>query len=128
MTLDEIKQRMADRSISVGYMADCCGVSKIYLQQVLGSPKRLNKTILKKIEGVFKTLEITPNNPLPFEQPVVKQKRKYVRHKQKNNTQTNNLRDIVIQLGIGFGPSTQLLEFDYMNYHFRWKLEVEDNE
>lgn len=113
MTLDEIKKRMAERSISVGYMADCCGVSKIYLQQVLGSPKRLNKTILKKIEGVFKTLEITPKNPLPFEQPVVKQKRKYVRHKteQQKTEDSVDMKKVVATFAHCYGPSTHSLEF-----------------
>lgn len=57
MNLLQIKQKMLEKAVSESYMADACGVSKLYLHQaVVGNISMTNK-LLQKIENVFKTLE-----------------------------------------------------------------------
>ena len=58
MNLLEIKQRMKELAISDRYMAQACGVSEHYFNQVFALSKPMTVALTKKIEGVINTYQI----------------------------------------------------------------------
>ena len=62
MTLEEIRQKMEELSVSEGYLADCCGVDKRYIRQcVTKGSKPMTKVYIEML--VF----ISHRVPLLFE-------------------------------------------------------------
>lgn len=57
MNLLQIKQKMLEKAVSESYMADACGVSKLYLHNAVEGKIPMTNKLLQKIENVFKTLE-----------------------------------------------------------------------
>lgn len=57
MNLLQIKQKMLEKAVSESYMADACGVSKVYLHNAVEGIIPMTNKLLQKIENVFKTLE-----------------------------------------------------------------------
>jgi len=57
MNLLQIKQKMLEKAVSESYMADACGVSKLYLHQAVEGKIPMTNKLLQKIEHVFKTRE-----------------------------------------------------------------------
>ena len=61
MNLLQMKQKMIDLGISESYLAECCGVSTVYLKACLSTGDKMHpmtKKLEQKIEGVFHNLEI----------------------------------------------------------------------
>lgn len=57
MNLLQIKQKMLEKAVSESYMADACGVSKVYLHNAVDGKIPMTNKLLQKIENVFKTLD-----------------------------------------------------------------------
>lgn len=57
MNLLQIKQKMLEKAVSESYMADACGVSKLYLHNAVEGIIPMTNKLLQKIENVFKTLD-----------------------------------------------------------------------
>lgn len=57
MNLLQIKQKMLEKAVSESYMADACGVSKLYLHNAVEGKIPMTNKLLQKIEHVFKTRE-----------------------------------------------------------------------
>lgn len=61
MNLLQTKQKMFEKSISESYLADCCGVSKLYLHNALKGTIPMNPTLEKKIEAVIGVIDLSKN-------------------------------------------------------------------
>lgn len=68
MNLLQIAQKMEELAIGKKYLADCCGVTDHYLGQCLKGSKPMTKALERKIEGIFKSIEITPKSILKKEE------------------------------------------------------------
>lgn len=68
MNLLQIAQKMKELAVGKKYLADCCGVTEHYLAQCLKGSKVMTKALERKIEGVFKSIEITPKSILKKEE------------------------------------------------------------
>lgn len=68
MNLLQIAQKMEELAIGNKYLADCCGVTDHYMAQCLKGSKPMTKALERKIEGVFKSIEITPKSILKKEE------------------------------------------------------------
>ena len=62
INIKQIKKEMEQYAIGTKYLADCCGVTEIYLKQCLNKSKPLTQALNKKIDGVLHTLKITPKH------------------------------------------------------------------
>ena len=59
MNLLQIAQKMFEKSISESYLADCCGVSKVYMHQALKGSIPMNPTLEKKIENIIGVIDLS---------------------------------------------------------------------
>ena len=62
INIKQIKKEMEQYAIGTKYLADCCGVTEVYLKQCLNKSKPLTPALNKKIDGVLHTLKITPKH------------------------------------------------------------------
>ena len=131
MTLEEIRQKMEELSVSEGYLADCCGVDKRYIRQcVTKGSKPMTKVLEQKIEGVFNTLMVTPKALREKEVINVKAKRhrrtKAEMQKVREKEQCSDIKNLICKFGQDYGCSIHTLEFEKGAYHYLWTLEIKE--
>ena len=130
MTLEEIQNKMKELSVSYGYLADCCGVSLVYIKQCIMGSKPMTKPLRQKIEGVFKTLMITPKGAKEVVNITVSQKRhrrtKAEMAKVREIEQSSNIKNLICKFGQDYGCSIHTLEFEKGAYHYLWTLEIKE--